>query len=82
VVKLEPSSAALADAIAMEVTAPAEATAGKEYDGAPVPVRLDVAGTELDAVVFASWDWSRERSVLSFSGFSADGVAWFGTKGD
>ncbi|MBT2513812.1 family 43 glycosylhydrolase [Arthrobacter sp. ISL-30] len=82
VVKLEPSSAAVAHAIPMEVTAPAEVVAGKEYDGAPVPVRLDVAGTELDAVVFASWDWSRERSVLSFSGFSADGIAWFGTKGD
>lgn len=83
VVKLEPSSAGVADAVVMEVAA-AGAIAGVqgECDGDPVPVRLNAGGTELDAVVFASWDWSRERSVLSFSGFDRDGVAWFGTKED
>ena len=36
---------------------------------------------ELDAVVFGSWDWSRGRPALSFSGIDAHGVAWSGTKG-
>jgi arabinan endo-1,5-alpha-L-arabinosidase len=39
------------------------------------------AGTELDAVVFGSWDWANARPALSFSGLAADGVAWFGTRG-
>ncbi len=36
----------------------------------------------LDAVVFGSWDDSRQKTVLSFSGTDAGGIAWFGSKGD
>ena len=57
--------------------------------GHPPPARLRIAGAqdgsgqavELDAVVFGSWDWSRGRPALSFSGIDQHGVAWSGTKG-
>jgi arabinan endo-1,5-alpha-L-arabinosidase len=55
----------------------AEATA----DGTGTAASAASAGTELDAVVFASWDWAHARPALSFSGLAADGVAWFGTRG-
>ncbi|TFC05627.1 arabinan endo-1,5-alpha-L-arabinosidase [Cryobacterium adonitolivorans] len=61
------------------------------FDGRTELVRLVVggtdtvggaaSGTELDAVVFTSWDWANARPALSFSGLAADGVAWFGTRG-
>ena len=53
----------------------------REFDGRAQSVRLVVAGTEIDAVVFGSWDWARGAAALSFSGISDDGIAWFGTKG-
>jgi arabinan endo-1,5-alpha-L-arabinosidase len=66
--------------------------ADRLFDGEPARLRIVVggtdaagteasAGTELDAVVFTSWDWANARPALSFSGLAADGVAWFGTRG-
>jgi arabinan endo-1,5-alpha-L-arabinosidase len=66
--------------------------ADRLFDGEPARVRIVVGGadatgadatvgTELDAVVFGSWDWADARPALSFSGLAADGVAWFGTRG-
>ncbi|PXA69802.1 arabinan endo-1,5-alpha-L-arabinosidase [Cryobacterium arcticum] len=84
---------ALAPAV-LVVSDPAD-DAARLFDGEPVTVRLVVdggvaatgasanaaSGTELDAVVFTSWDWANARPALSFSGLAADGVAWFGTRG-
>lgn len=54
--------------------------------GHPLAVRLRSTGpggepgTEIDAVVFSSWDWSRSSPALSFSGIDQRGVAWSGTR--
>lgn len=88
-----PSTVALAPT-ALVPTGPATVPA-RLFDGTPENVRLvvggidasgdasgtEAAGTELDAVVFTSWDWANARPALSFSGLAADGAAWFGTKG-
>jgi arabinan endo-1,5-alpha-L-arabinosidase len=90
-VRLAPESTALVDAdtvtvaLAPTVLLPTDAPE-RLFDGRPEPVRLVVggagaSGTELDAVVFTSWDWANARPALSFSGLAADGVAWFGTRG-
>lgn len=90
-VRLAPESTALVNAGTVTV-APAPTvlipTDAPErlFDGRAEQVRLVVDGTdastvELDAVVFASWDWANARPALSFSGLAADGVAWFGTRG-
>lgn len=95
VVRLAQDSAALVDSVSSSLTlaptvlVPAGAApADRLFDGTPENVRLVVgdaaasaaAGTELDAVVFTSWDWANARPALSFSGLAADGVAWFGTR--
>ena len=57
--------------------------------GEPRQVRLTVTGTVqdpghetvLDAVVFGSWDFSRNRAALSFSGIDRHGVVYSGTQG-
>ncbi|WP_299168171.1 arabinan endo-1,5-alpha-L-arabinosidase [uncultured Arthrobacter sp.] len=57
--------------------------------GEPRRVRLAVAGSDedagldavLDAVVFGSWDASRNRAALSFSGIDEHGVVYSGTQG-
>lgn len=49
--------------------------------GEPRQVRITVGGVELDAVVFGSWDFSRNRTALSFSGIDSDGVVYAGTQG-
>jgi arabinan endo-1,5-alpha-L-arabinosidase len=55
--------------------------------GAPAHIRLRTVApiggqdaVELDAVVFGSWDWTRGRTALSFSGIDQHGVAWSGTQ--
>lgn len=92
VVRLAPDSSALVDSVTSTLTlAPAAlvpagaAPADRLFGAAPENVRLVVggagtSGTELDAVVFPSWDWANARPALSFSGLAADGVAWFGTR--
>lgn len=40
-----------------------------------------VPDIELDAVVFGSWDSSRNRPALSFSGIDSSGVVYAGTQG-
>jgi len=96
-VRLAPDSTALVDAAPVRVDlAVLEADApARLFDGRTELVRIVVAGTgasdaapgtelvgtELDAVLFASWDWANARPALSFSGLAADGVAWFGTRG-
>lgn len=90
-VRLAPESTALvtADTVtvapAPTVLLPTDAPE-RLFDGRAERVRLVVGGAdasavELDAVVFASWDWANARPALSFSGLAADGVAWFGTRG-
>ncbi|MEC5182912.1 arabinan endo-1,5-alpha-L-arabinosidase [Cryobacterium sp. MP_3.1] len=88
-VRLAPESTALVNAdpvtVAVAPTVPVPADAPERlFDGRTERVRLVVggaSGTELDAVVFTSWDWANARPALSFSGLTADGVAWFGTRG-
>ena len=92
-VRLAPESSALVNADTVAVTSARTVTADlpeRLFDGSTELVRLVVggadttgaaSGTELDAVVFASWDWANARPALSFSGVAADGVAWFGTRG-
>ncbi|WEO77882.1 arabinan endo-1,5-alpha-L-arabinosidase [Cryobacterium sp. SO2] len=88
------NSAVVTVALASTVLLPAGPgvadAAERLFDGRTERVRLvvgtdaggtDASGTELDAVVFSSWDWANARPALSFSGLAADGVAWFGTKG-
>lgn len=79
VLRLEPGSTDLVDAVPLPVSAPA--TPGLLSSGRPERVRLLVAATELDAVVFGSWDWAAGHAALSFAGLDADGVAWQGTAG-
>ncbi len=56
------------------------------FRGHPLAVRLRPTGpggepgTEIDAVVFSSWDWFRNSPALSFSGIDQRGVAWSGTR--
>jgi len=80
----------VAAAPAVLVPAGAADAAARLFAGEPERLRIVVgggnavdasAGTELDAVVFSSWDWANARPALSFSGLAADGVAWFGTRG-
>lgn len=88
-VRLAPESSALVNADTGTVTSACTVTADapeRLFDGSTELVRLVVggtgaSGTELDAVVFTSWDWANARPALSFSGLTADGVAWFGTRG-
>ncbi|WP_104163811.1 arabinan endo-1,5-alpha-L-arabinosidase [Cryobacterium sp. N22] len=92
-VRLAPESSALVNADTVSVAPARTVTADapeRLFDGSTELVRLVVggadtsgaaSGTELDAVVFASWDWANARPALSFSGLAADGVAWFGTRG-
>jgi arabinan endo-1,5-alpha-L-arabinosidase len=83
VLRFDPDSTELVNAVDQEleclgITVPGAAVS----DGTPVGTRLRTAsGAELDAVVFGSWDWSRSRPALSFSGIDQRGVAWSGTKG-
>lgn len=77
VLRLDPASTDLVDAVPLPVTVPAEP--GRLAGGRPEPVRLSVGAVELDAVVFASWDWAHSRAALSFAGLDDDGIAWQGT---
>lgn len=58
---------------------------GVSSSGEPRRVRLTIAGSgldaQLDAVLFGSWDWSRGRAALSFSGIDKHGVVYSGTQG-
>lgn len=58
---------------------------GSSTAGEARRVRLTVKGpgldAKLDAVVFGSWDFSRNRPALSFSGIDRDGVVYSGTQG-
>ena len=86
VVRFDPESADLVRSILMEVECLDASPAA--FQGKPAAVRLRAAepgnrpgaGVELDAVVFGSWDWSRKRPALSFSGIDQHGVAWSGTR--
>lgn len=77
VVRFAPDSTELIEAQAMTV----KDLRGTTSDGEPRQVRLTVAGTGLDAVVFGSWDFSRNRAALSFSGIDQTGVVYAGTQG-
>ncbi|MFB8369421.1 arabinan endo-1,5-alpha-L-arabinosidase [Pseudarthrobacter sp. NPDC055928] len=85
VLRFDPGSTALVPAVAAELASVVPLVSG----GTPTPARLLIAGVqdgsgravELDAVVFGSWDWARNRPALSFSGIDQHGVAWSGTKG-
>lgn len=81
VVRLDPESTELVDAVAMIVESGVDGT-DRAFDGRATATQLRVAGAELNAVVFGTWDWSCGRAALSFSGIDAHGVAWFGTKGE
>jgi arabinan endo-1,5-alpha-L-arabinosidase len=93
VVRLDQHSTALVDSLVTTVATASTESADAEdtlFGGQPARIRIVVAGdelgaasagTELDAVVFGSWDWANARPALSFSGLAADGVAWFGTRG-
>ena len=84
VLRFDPETTDIAPAVRMglECVEPHSA----EFRGRPAAVRLRPAGsggepsTEIDAVVFGSWDWSRNRPALSFSGIDQRGVAWSGTR--
>lgn len=85
VIRLDPSSTGLVNAVPAEL----DAGATEALDGWPsnmmvrVSVELDgveLHGVEVDSVVFASWDWSKGQAALSFSGIDKDGVVWSGTK--
>lgn len=80
VLRLEPASTDLVESVALPVTVPGEP--GRVAAGAPELLRVSVGATELDAVVFGSWDWALGRPALSFAGIDADGVVWQGTKGE
>lgn len=96
VLRFDPESTDLVRAVPLELECPFEGsshsghTGAQQSGGAPSRVRLRIVGqsdgsaaaVELDAVVFASWDWARGRAALSFSGIDQHGVAWSGTKGD
>lgn len=77
VVRFAPDSTELVEAQTMTV----KDLRGAASDGEPRQVRLTVAGTGLDAVVFGSWDFSRNRAALSFSGIDQSGVVYAGTQG-
>jgi len=84
VLRFDPESTDIAPAVRMglECVEPRSA----EFRGRPAAVRLRPEGTgckpgtEIDALVFGSWDWSRNRPALSFSGIDQRGVAWSGTR--
>ena len=80
VLRFDPASTDLVESVALPVTVPGDS--GRVADGTPEQVRLQVGAIDLDAVVFGSWDWARERTALSFAGLDADGVAWQGTAGE
>ncbi|NJC21388.1 arabinan endo-1,5-alpha-L-arabinosidase [Arthrobacter pigmenti] len=77
VLRFDPSSTDLVEAAPTSVHDDAAATSA----GQPRQVRLAVGESVLDAVVFGSWDFSRNRRALSFSGIGADGVVYSGTQG-
>jgi arabinan endo-1,5-alpha-L-arabinosidase len=85
VIRLDPSSTELVNAVAAEV----DTDAAVLSDGSPANVMVRVSveldgvaldGVDVDSVVFASWDWSKGQAALSFSGIDKDGVVWSGTK--
>ena len=85
VLRFAPESPDLVTAVALSVEC--IDAGGAVSAGAPEQMRLRVAApgspdgaVELDAVVFGSWDWSRSRPALSFSGLDQHGVAWSGTR--
>ncbi|MCD5341803.1 arabinan endo-1,5-alpha-L-arabinosidase [Arthrobacter sp. AK04] len=84
VLRFDPESTDIAPAVRMDLKCVEPRSA--EFRGHPIAVRLRPAGpagkpgTEIDAVVFGSWDWSRNRPALSFSGIDQRGVAWSGTR--
>jgi arabinan endo-1,5-alpha-L-arabinosidase len=86
VIRFDPASTELVVAVPMLLDCESQELA----DGGPAAVRLTVSppsGREanpidLDAVVFGSWDWSRDEPALSFSGIDGHGVVWSGTKGE
>lgn len=80
VLRLDPSSTELVDAVALPVTVPNEP--GRLATGKAERVRLRVGAVDVDAVVFGSFDWADGRAALSFAGIDADGVAWQGTAGE
>lgn len=96
VLRFDPESTDLVPAVPLELDCPFQGPSGPGHagvqhsDGTPARVRLRIAGlpdgsgaaVELDAVVFGSWDWTRSRVALSFSGIDQHGVGWSGTKGD
>ena len=77
VVRFAPESTELVEAQALTVNDYRGAISG----GEPRQMRLTVGGTGLDAVVFGSWDFSRNRPALSFSGVDQHGVVYSGTQG-
>lgn len=79
VLRLDPASTDIIDAVPLPVSVPA--SPDLLVSGEPERVRLSVGATELDAVVFASWNWAAGRPGLSFAGLDSDGVAWQGTAG-
>ena len=79
VLRLDPATTDLVDAVPLPVTVPADPD--RYADGRPERVRLSVGAVELDAVVFGSWDWASGRAALSFAGLDAAGIAWQGTAG-
>ena len=80
VLRLDPASTDLVDAVALPVTVPDEP--GRLASGRAEHVRLRVGAVDLDAMVFGSFDWAHGRAALSFAGIDADGVAWQGTAGE
>lgn len=77
VIRFAPDSTDLVEAVTLEL----ESDSQELFDGAPAATRLRAEDLDLDAVVFGSWDWSRGKAALSFSGIDGHGVAWCGTKG-
>lgn len=58
-----------------------EARSGGEARQVRLTITNEGADTEVDAVVFGSWDASRNRPALSFSGVDRHGVVYSGTQG-
>ncbi len=76
VARLDPLNTTPVSAHRMTLTSPDL----RIIDGTPATARVRAGGTEIDAVVFAGWDWAKGRSSLCFSGIDAAGTAWFGTR--
>ncbi|KRF03997.1 hypothetical protein ASH00_15195 [Arthrobacter sp. Soil782] len=81
VVRFAPGSPEPVEAQPMTVHDDGAVTSAGEPCRASLTLSGDGVDAHLDAVVFGSWDFSRNRSALSFSGIDEHGVVYSGTQG-